>query len=152
VTSPPARLLEAIAAALGGPVDFTDDATRLPRESGAYLLLAHLPSDTALEIPRFAGCALPAGWYLYAGSACGPGGIAARTGRHLRSGKSVRWHIDHLTNAANRLVAAEVPKLSECEIVAGLTRAPGIASPITGFGSSDCRICETHLLSFSASR
>jgi Uri superfamily endonuclease len=40
---------------------------------------------------------LPAGRYLYCGSAKGPGGLKARLSRHMRRGKSVRWHIDRLT-------------------------------------------------------
>jgi Uri superfamily endonuclease len=41
--------------------------------------------------------ALPAGRYLYCGSAKGPGGLKARLSRHMRRGKSVRWHVDQLT-------------------------------------------------------
>jgi Uri superfamily endonuclease len=40
---------------------------------------------------------LPAGRYLYCGSAKGPGGLKARLSRHMRRGKSVRWHVDQLT-------------------------------------------------------
>jgi Uri superfamily endonuclease len=40
---------------------------------------------------------LPAGRYLYCGSAKGPGGLKARLSRHTRRGKSVRLHVDQLT-------------------------------------------------------
>jgi Uri superfamily endonuclease len=40
--------------------------------------------------------ALPAGRYLYCGSAKGRGGLKARLSRHMRRGKSVRWHVDQL--------------------------------------------------------
>ena len=34
------------------------------------------------------------GFYVYVGSALGPGGLAARIGRHARQEKAFRWHVD----------------------------------------------------------
>jgi len=36
------------------------------------------------------------GYYIYIGSAFGPGGVRARMLRHLRADKPKHWHIDYL--------------------------------------------------------
>lgn len=40
------------------------------------------------------------GYYVYVGSAFGPGGVAARVGRHFRREKTLRWHMDYLREVA----------------------------------------------------
>ncbi|MGI9372862.1 MAG: GIY-YIG nuclease family protein, partial [Hyphomicrobiales bacterium] len=88
---------------------------------------------------------LSAGWYLYAGNAGGPGGLRARVSRHLRTEKKPRWHVDQLTIAAetSALVFAEK---NECGLIADLLASSQFTTPLPGFGSSDCRACESHLL------
>jgi Uri superfamily endonuclease len=90
---------------------------------------------------------LPAGVYIYAGSAKGPGGLRARIGRHLRRDKPLRWHIDHLSEAATSLHAYPVPGGDECALVDMLLETGRYCFPLPGFGSSDCRHCISHLLS-----
>ncbi len=36
------------------------------------------------------------GYYIYVGSAFGPGGVNARVSRHFRNTKKLHWHIDYL--------------------------------------------------------
>lgn len=117
----------------------------LPADRGAYALVLPLARDTRLDIAALGRPVLPAGLYLYAGSAWGPGGIRARVARHLRRGKALVWHIDRLTEAAavERVVA--FPGARECEI-ADFVVARGAQVPVPGFGASDCRSCEAHLL------
>ena len=67
---------------------------------GAYVLLAHLTAAHAVRI-RSAAWPLAAGWHIYVGSANGPGGMRARIGRHLRTDKTIHWHIDRLTVAVS---------------------------------------------------
>lgn len=110
---------------------------------GAYALKILLSKPAALP-PRFAG-SLPAGTYLYLGSAYGPGGIQARCRRHLASQKSVRWNVDWLTSQAVRIEVLAFPEGSECALVAA-AQAAGAEVPIPGFGSSDCQVCRSHLL------
>ena len=81
--------------------------------------------------------------------AVGPGGLAARVGRHARVEKRCRWHIDYLRSAA-RLV--EVWYLVgrarvECPWAAALAAMPGARLPPFRFGASDCR-CPSHLIGF----
>ena len=96
-------------------------------------------------VGRLGECRLRRGYYLYTGSAFGPGGIPARVLRHLRTGKTRRWHIDYLarqTTAAGAWYCTSAARL-EHAWAAALTRS-GFATPFPGFGSSDCR-CPAHL-------
>ncbi len=117
----------------------------LPAERGAYALILRLARETRLDIPTLGCPELPAGLYLYAGSAWGPGGIRARVSRHLRRGKAKVWHIDRLTEAAHVEKAIAFPDGRECAI-ADFAVAHDARVPIPRFGASDCRTCEAHLL------
>lgn len=117
-------------------VRFHSHADDLPAVPGAYVLVVRLDRVTD---------GLPPGRYLYCGSAYGPGGIRARLGRHMRRGKAIRWHIDRLTEAGQVMGAWVFPQGNECALVAQLAHLP---VPKPGFGSSDCRVCASHLLAW----
>jgi histidyl-tRNA synthetase len=119
---------------------FVRVAADAPAGPGAYVLLVVLPAPLDLAVPRRA--TLAAGRYLYCGSAKGPGGLRARLGRHMRSGKSIRWHIDRLTEAGEVPGAWAVPDGDECALAASLSH---LQVPVPGFGSSDCPRCRSHL-------
>jgi Uri superfamily endonuclease len=88
---------------------------------------------------------LQPGYYIYVGSAWGPGGLAARLNRHLHGSAHKQWHIDYLrqlTQPAAVWLAAD--KKVECTWAQVFQHHTGINTPIPGFGSSDCR-CVTHL-------
>jgi histidyl-tRNA synthetase len=118
----------------------------LPKGPGAYLLLIHLTAVLPLDIRGLSAAELPAGWYVYAGSARGPGGIRARVGRHLQRGKRPHWHIDRLTESAAATWAFAVPNGKECALMRALLACPSYEVALSGFGSSDCRRCASHLL------
>ncbi len=118
-------------------------ATPPPDGKGTYLLLLRLPhNQPAYPIGRLGTFDLARGYYLYVGSAFGPGGLAARIGHHSRRQKArPHWHIDHLRS---------VMKLQEVWCIVGplrlesswceaLTLTPGFSMPVRGFGSSDTR-------------
>jgi Uri superfamily endonuclease len=73
----------------------------LRKERGTYALLMELdrPRTFAVVGRHFRDVHLPAGHYVYVGSAFGAGGVRARVGHHL--GYSVRplWNIDHVRRA-----------------------------------------------------
>ncbi len=122
------------------------DPIALPAVPGGYLLLARLATALPLEVAGLPAATLPADWYVYAGSARGPGGIRARAGRHLRRGKRPHWHVDYLTEAAADLWVFAVPGGRECDLLRGLLARPAFDTALAGFGSSDCRLCVSHLL------
>ena len=117
----------------------------IPDAPGAYALILRLARETRLDIASLGRPVLPAGLYLYAGSAWGRGGIRARVARHLRRGKARVWHIDSLTEAAHVEEAIAFAGGRECAI-AEFAVACGACVPIPRFGASDCRTCEAHLL------
>ncbi|MCR4407387.1 MAG: DUF123 domain-containing protein [Anaerolineae bacterium] len=123
-------------------------------DKGTYALLLHLDQPELIQVGRLGKFTFPAGWYVYVGSARGPGGLAARLARHRRrvaDDKRLRWHVDYLRERA-RLVevwsAASGQRL-ECAWARAFADAPGAEIPIPRFGSFDCR-CPAHLIYFAA--
>ncbi len=91
---------------------------------------------------------LPAGWYVYVGSALG--GLGARLCRHARPEKRRHWHVDALREAAELVaVACHVsPERLECAAAASIAALPGASLPAPRFSASDCR-CAAHLVHFA---
>ena len=99
----------------------------------------HLPDSHAISVGRLGVQPFRKGWYLYAGSARGPGGIRARCARHLRLEKRQRWHIDYLTQIAQVRQVWFARELTEMHVVRELLRCPKLDQPVAGFGASDSR-------------
>jgi Uri superfamily endonuclease len=115
---------------------------------GTYLLLLRLRRPTGLTVGRLGALALPAGWYVYVGSALG--GLGPRLRRHLRPDKRCHWHVDHLRAAAD-VVAVAVrlgPERVECAVAAQVAGLPNARLAAGRFGASDCR-CPGHLYRFT---
>lgn len=118
---------------------------------GIYALLIALPRRQRIAVGRLGVFRFPAGWYIYVGSARGPGGVRARVARHTGDRGSRHWHIDHLLDLADvvDVGVSHDPGVDEHVIVASLARRPGASFPAAGFGASDCRAgCPAHLLHF----
>jgi Uri superfamily endonuclease len=116
---------------------------------GTYLLILHVDADlTDLAIGRLGHAHFAPGYYLYIGSALGPGGIPARLAYHERRVKArPHWHIDYLRAHARLVEAWGVGTLVkvECCWVRALASAPAISIPVPRFGASD-NGCPSHLL------
>lgn len=118
-------------------------------DKGVYLLVLRLPEARSLEVGALGRREFAAGWYLYVGSAHGPGWLNARLRRHRSLDKRMRWHVDYL-RAASEFVEAWAAPLSadcECEWERRLMVAPEAEAPVPGFGASDCR-CASHIVHF----
>jgi Uri superfamily endonuclease len=114
---------------------------------GTYALLLKLERGAEIAVGRLGVESFPAGYYVYVGSALGPGGLAARLARHRRSQKKLFWHIDYFLTRArivDTLQDASGQRL-ECCWVCRLMRIPGAQVVVRGFGASDCR-CSSHLI------
>ncbi|MGJ0452559.1 MAG: GIY-YIG nuclease family protein [Methylocystis sp.] len=122
-------------------IRFIAAGIKAPATPGAYALALRLGAPLDVRIGKNSAT-LPAGDYLYCGSARGSGGLRARLARHMRPHKRAHWHIDQLTAAASLLGAFVEEQGDECALNAALTDLP---IPIAGFGSSDCRRCAAHL-------
>lgn len=115
---------------------------------GSYILVLQLEQAVGdLQIGKLGQFTFPAGYYLYVGSAFGPGGLEARLRRHERREKArPHWHIDYL-RAHARL--CEIWTVGggvrlECRWCAALAAIPALATPAPGFGASDTG-CRSHL-------
>jgi Uri superfamily endonuclease len=89
------------------------------------------------------------GYYLYVGSAFGPGGLAGRLKHHVKTSPCPHWHIDYLRREATLVQVwfseDEIPR--EHEWANMLQALPGAIIPVNSFGSSDCA-CRSHLFYF----
>jgi len=137
--------------------EFLNELDDLPIAGGVYALHLYLDRSIRLRVGRSGEFTFPTGYYIYLGSARGPGGIRARLGRHLRGGMAQHWHIDMLREVTS--VAAyyyeicekknHEPLDLECRWSQNLASLPGSWIPAPGFGASDCRSrCPAHLVGF----
>lgn len=118
----------------------------LTSRPGTYALGLHLPRTATIGVGALGKWDFPAGLYLYVGSAWGPGGLAARVGRHLRGNGPLRWHIDYLRAQSAPVAIWIAPeKRNECTWATALIEMSGIQIPVPRFGASDCT-CPAHLI------
>lgn len=114
------------------------------------MLILRLPRPMIIRVGRLGHFQFPAGWYAYVGSARGPGGLAARVSRHLRSPKPPRWHVDYLRDYAQPIETwyATGALKRECTWAQTLSGLASASIPAPRFGASDCR-CAAHLIHFA---
>ena len=117
----------------------------MKHDPGTYTLILQCNSEETIQIGRWGQIQLQRGYYLYIGSAFGPGGVRARVSRHFRADKPRHWHIDYLREHANPIAAwySHEPKRLERLWAQALHDASEF-TPIQGFGCSDCN-CFSHL-------
>ena len=142
----PGIVLDAVRLRAGRTVSIASSAAELPAITGAYLLLVTHSRQLPLCVPSLQCESLMPGSYVYAGSARGSGGIRARAGRHFRREKPLHWHIDHLTVSADGLWCIAVPDDDECDLAEIVRAHDAFSTAVNGFGSTDCRRCDGHLL------
>jgi Uri superfamily endonuclease len=123
----------------------------LPVAPGAYALHLSLARSQIIRVGRLGRHHIPAGHYLYCGSAHGAGGLQARIGRHLRGEGVVHWHIDTLRAVAGvqGIFYTVTDRALECEWSQALARLAHAFIPVPRFGATDCRSgCRAHLIAF----
>ena len=112
---------------------------------GTYLLILKSDRRTDLRIGSLGRLVTEPGYYLYIGSAFGPGGIRARLRHHRRVSNRPHWHIDYLRTATELMQAWCIAGVRrEHAWARALEKSARMAAPLKGFGSSDCDCC-THL-------
>lgn len=127
----------------------------LPKEKGVYALLIKIEHDMEITVGSLGLVKLAEGYYVYIGSALGPGGLKARISRHLNKSKKLKWHIDYLlsSNSARVIgvVCASTNEKYECRIVKELLKY-GAYAPIRKLGAMDCKEkCPAHFLKYDKS-
>lgn len=73
-----------------------DTKATLSPASGTYVLLMRSRQHAVERVGAWGDLAIELGWYLYVGSAFGPGGLRSRVLRHWRRRKPRHWHVGYL--------------------------------------------------------
>jgi Uri superfamily endonuclease len=120
-------------------------------QPGTYALVLTSTEAASIPIGRLGTLQLQPGFYVYVGSAHGPGGLRARLTHHLEPTDHPHWHIDYLRA---HTIPVEVwyaydRNRWECRWAHCLGLQRGASIPLPGFGSSDCG-CESHLFFFES--
>jgi Uri superfamily endonuclease len=119
---------------------------------GTYILLLFLKRDKEIVVGRqrnSSSILFRAGYYVYVGSALGPGGLRSRINRHLIKEKKSFWHIDYLRKEAVPVeVWVNVHEDKQEKIWADALVAMNGSRPVENFGNTDDRKSRTHLCYF----
>ena len=115
-------------------------------QPGTYALIFSACHKHQSEIGKLGTLELKPGFYIYVGSAFGPGGLKARIDHHRKRAGRPHWHIDYL---GPFLKLIEIwytydPVQREHLWAQIILNTRGTSVPLDGFGSSDCR-CIAHL-------
>lgn len=118
------------------------------KDSGCYRLYIKVSRDLHLNIGSLGTFRFEKGIYVYSGSA--KRNLSKRIERHLSSEKKLHWHVDYLLSSRYvKIINTELfytDENIECELNQELLKMYDSFFPIAGFGSSDCRICKSHLI------
>ena len=116
---------------------------------GTYILVLRSHGGNAIEAGKLGRLEVAPGYYLYIGSAFGPGGVAARLKHHRMPAARPHWHIDYLRRVCEPVEArCAYNEKFEHDWARQFANSDAVISPFAGFGSSDCD-CYSHLF-FSA--
>jgi Uri superfamily endonuclease len=125
-------------------------AALIPAHAGSYALWLVAAQRRRLTIGSLGALAVQPGFYVYTGSAHGPGGLRARLRHHLGRTHRLHWHVDYLRRATQpvEIWCSDDNAVSEHAWSALFAATAGASSPLRGFGASDCD-CPSHLFHFS---
>ncbi|MBW2411665.1 MAG: GIY-YIG nuclease family protein [Deltaproteobacteria bacterium] len=120
-------------------------------QPGTYAIVLKSASECSIRVGKLGMLRVQVGYYVYVGSAFGPGGLAARVAHHQRTSHRSRWHIDYLRSATEicEMWYTFDPGPREHQWAETLAAASESTMPFPGFGSSDCN-CLTHLYHFKS--
>lgn len=125
---------------------YSEQPNKMNSDPGTYALILKSPQSMSVCVGKAGTFEFMPGYYIYTGSARGPGGLKARVSRHLKMTKRCHWHIDYLTT---RIPVIETwysynSSADECLWAAGLQSNKQKYAAISGLGASDCS-CASHL-------
>ena len=120
------------------------------QDRGTYILLIKLAKTQKIQPGKLPEAKYKKGIYLYVGRA--RKGLRARIRRHVRSQKKIFWHVDYLLQKAMiEAIWIRENFFNECLTASKIQDfRPAAATPLEGFGSSDC-CCPSHLFYSSLS-
>ena len=117
---------------------------------GTYALVLESACDKNVEIGKLGRLHVRPGFYVYVGSAFGPGGLKARIAHHMKISAKPHWHIDYLRSILqlNEAWYTYAVERNEHRWADTFSSLRGTTIPMTGFGASDCS-CTSHLFAFT---
>ena len=113
---------------------------------GTYALIMACTGERQVDIGKLGQLCVRPGFYVYVGSAFGPGGLKARIAHHAKVARRSHWHIDYLRPVChlNQIWYSYESEKHEHRWAGALSRFERATIPLAGFGASDCR-CGGHL-------
>ena len=110
--------------------------------AGTYALVLAATKRQVISVGKLGIFKVGPGFYVYVGSALGPGGLAARIGRHARQEKTLRWYVDYLRAVTDLVELWFSPggQRKECSWARRLARMPGAGIPMPGLRSVRLRL------------
>jgi len=123
--------------------------TALRPVPGTYALILSSTKESIIKVGRMGRMRLQPGFYMYVGSALGPGGLRARIAHHQRRSAQPRWHIDYLRRHTllDQIWCLYSAVRREHEWARAMSVLRGASIPLARFGASDCH-CESHVCFF----
>jgi Uri superfamily endonuclease len=117
---------------------------------GTYALILKSSSERRVEAGKLGLLHVRPGYYVYVGSAFGPGGLKARIAHHIKISERPHWHIDYLRSILhlNEVWYSYDSEKHEHQWADTFSSLRGATIPMTGFGASDCS-CISHLFAFT---
>jgi Uri superfamily endonuclease len=114
---------------------------------GTYALVFICNRPVRLPVGRLGQVDLAAGYWIYVGSAFGPGGLRSRLIHHLTPSQRPHWHLDHIKSVLQPIAiwATTDTVKREHAWATQLAGLKGSSRPIAGFGATDCG-CRAHLI------
>jgi Uri superfamily endonuclease len=115
--------------------------------SGCYQIRIKVSKNISLNIGALGLCSFHKGYYIYTGSALK--NLYQRVDRHKRINKKMHWHIDYLLAHPSVQLIDVITHPSEIREECFYNQQlinQGAEVPVKGFGSSDCKVCLSHLL------
>lgn len=119
---------------------------RIKPQAGTYALIMDCRVKKKVEVGKLGSISLMPGYYIYVGSAFGPGGLRARVHRHISESQKKHWHLDYIKLFTQPLEIwySYEPVIREHQWAGIIKMSKHSRMLMKGFGSSDCS-CETHL-------
>jgi Uri superfamily endonuclease len=119
----------------------------IPRERGTYALIYRCEETFRAVAGKLGPVCLSPGYWIYIGSAFGPGGLRSRLIHHLKPSPRPHWHLDYVKHGLTPIeIWLTTDAVRREHAWAGdLARLKGAACPISGFGASDCT-CRSHMI------
>jgi Uri superfamily endonuclease len=116
---------------------------------GTYALMFACLTAVHMPVGRLGRVFLPAGYWIYVGSAFGPGGLRARLNHHLKPSARPHWHLDYIKRAlhAQEIWTTTDTVKREHDWVGIMAAMEGASLPLAGFGATDCS-CRSHIIHF----